>query len=87
MTAINVHEAKTHFSSLIDRAHAGEEIIIAKAGKPWAKLSKIEESLVAPPPRRRPGGWPELAALCDEAMTSPLTGSDLDAWERKFDDL
>lgn len=84
---LNVHQAKTHFSNLIDRAHAGEEIIIAKAGKPWAKLSKIGEPPVEPLAKRRPGGWPELAALCDDAMTSPLTGADLDAWERKFDDL
>jgi prevent-host-death family protein len=34
MITINVHEAKTKFSSLLERAHAGEEIIVAKAGKP-----------------------------------------------------
>ena len=32
---INVHDAKTHFSRLLDDAHAGEEIILAKAGKPY----------------------------------------------------
>jgi prevent-host-death family protein len=36
--SINIHEAKTHFSRLVDRAAAGEEIVIAKAGKPVAKL-------------------------------------------------
>ena len=36
MTTVNVHAAKTHFSSLLDRAAAGEEIVIAKAGKPVA---------------------------------------------------
>jgi prevent-host-death family protein len=35
---VNVHAAKTHFSRLVDQAAAGEEIIIAKAGKPVAKL-------------------------------------------------
>jgi prevent-host-death family protein len=35
---INIHEAKTHFSRLVERAAAGEEIVIAKAGKPMAKL-------------------------------------------------
>jgi prevent-host-death family protein len=35
---VNVHEAKTHFSRLLDRANAGEEIIIAKAGRPVARL-------------------------------------------------
>ena len=37
-TVINVHAAKTHLSQLLERAHAGEEIIIAKAGKPYARL-------------------------------------------------
>lgn len=38
MTSVNMHEAKTHFSKLVARAAAGEEIIIARAGKPLAKL-------------------------------------------------
>jgi prevent-host-death family protein len=43
MQSINVHEAKTHFSKLIQAAMEGEEIIIAKAGKPAAKLVPIRE--------------------------------------------
>lgn len=38
MSIINIHDAKTHFSKLVDAAMHGEEIIIAKAGKPAAKL-------------------------------------------------
>ena len=38
---VNVHEAKTHFSKLLARANAGEEIVIAKAGKPVARLMPI----------------------------------------------
>ena len=38
MLTIDIHEAKTHLSRFVDRAAAGEEIIIAKAGKPLAKL-------------------------------------------------
>lgn len=34
----NIHEAKTHFSKLVERAEAGEEIVIGRAGKPVAKL-------------------------------------------------
>ena len=37
----NVHEAKTRFSELLERAHKGEEVIIAKAGKPYARLVAI----------------------------------------------
>ena len=36
--AVNVHAAKTHFSKLLDRVQKGEEIVIAKAGKPVARL-------------------------------------------------
>jgi prevent-host-death family protein len=39
---INVHEAKTHLSKLLERVAMGEEVIIAKAGKPVAKLVAIQ---------------------------------------------
>jgi prevent-host-death family protein len=38
MRSVNIHDAKTHFSRFIDQAAAGEEIIIARAGKPVARL-------------------------------------------------
>ena len=41
MTTVNLHAAKTHFSRLVDQAAAGEEIIIAKAGKPVARLMPL----------------------------------------------
>ena len=42
MHIVNIHEAKTHLSRLLEAAQRGEEIIIAKAGKPIAKLGPIE---------------------------------------------
>jgi prevent-host-death family protein len=39
--SINMHEAKTHFSRLVERASAGETVIISRAGKPVAKLTGI----------------------------------------------
>jgi len=50
-TKVNVHEAKTHFSKLLRRVMNGERFIIAKAGRPVAVLSPIEE----PPESRIPG--------------------------------
>jgi prevent-host-death family protein len=47
--AINIHDAKTHFSKLIERVAGGEEIVIAKAGKPVARL--IPERPSAPATR------------------------------------
>lgn len=38
MRTVNIHEAKTHLSRLVDEVSAGEEIVIAKAGKPLARL-------------------------------------------------
>jgi len=41
---INVHEAKTHLSRLIEAVEAGEEVVIAKAGKPVAKLTPLRRA-------------------------------------------
>jgi prevent-host-death family protein len=49
---VNLYEAKTHLSALVDRAADGEEIVIAKAGKPRARLLPV----AAAQTRRRPGG-------------------------------
>ncbi len=51
-TQVNIHEAKTHFSRLVERAAAGEEIVIAKAGEPRARLVPLVD---AAPRRRKPG--------------------------------
>ena len=50
---VNIHEAKTHLSRLVERAAAGEEIVIAKAGVPIAKLGPV----VPVRPARKPGIW------------------------------
>ena len=42
MAQVNVHEAKTHLSKLLARVAAGEEIVIARAGKPVARLVPVE---------------------------------------------
>jgi prevent-host-death family protein len=51
MATVNIHEAKTQFSKLVDAAMRGEETLIAKAGKPAARLV----SIVAPKPKRKFG--------------------------------
>ena len=38
MQQFNIYEVKTHLSALVEQAHNGETIIIAKSGKPWAKI-------------------------------------------------
>ncbi|SOY39780.1 type II toxin-antitoxin system Phd/YefM family antitoxin [Cupriavidus taiwanensis] len=46
MHTVNIHDAKTNFSRLVDAASGGEEIIIAKAGKPAARLVPMESTKV-----------------------------------------
>jgi prevent-host-death family protein len=46
MSTINIYKAKTHLSRLVDEAAAGEDIIIARGGKPIARLTRLQ------PPRR-----------------------------------
>jgi prevent-host-death family protein len=43
---VNIHEAKTHFSKLIEAVESGEEVIVARSGKPVVKLVRIEEPQV-----------------------------------------
>lgn len=50
METVNVHEAKTHLSRLLERVAAGEEIVIARNGRPVARLVGIVTA------ERRPGG-------------------------------
>lgn len=75
-TLVNVHEAKTHFSRLLERAHAGEEIVLAKAGKPYARLVPLE----APQVERRPGRLKGKGRL-DESFFDPLPEDELRRWE------
>lgn len=50
---VNIHEAKTQLSRLVERVERGEEIVIARAGKPVARLVAYRE----PRASRVPGGW------------------------------
>jgi prevent-host-death family protein len=52
MTLVNLYDAKARLSELVQRAGAGEEIVIAKNGRPVARLVPIQSE-----PRRAPGGW------------------------------
>ena len=73
----NIHEAKTHLSKLVEEAAVGREIIIAKSGKPKAKLVPFADE-----PKREPGRYKadiQLSAGFDD----PLSEDELRAWEGK----
>ena len=57
MKQVNLYEAKTQLSALVDAAAGGEEIIIAKNGKPCARLMPLAPSPDAGPRRREFGQW------------------------------
>lgn len=82
---INVHDAKTNFSKLLERAHAGEEIILAKAGVPYAKLVPYEAPKLEP---RKPGRFRHLlGTIPDSVWFDPLPDEELDLWEGKNKDF
>jgi prevent-host-death family protein len=71
----NVHEAKTQLSRLLERAHGGEEIILAKAGTPYAKLVPLDEGR-----DRIPGQLRGRIVLSDDFF-EPLPEDELGACE------
>lgn len=73
----NVHEAKTNLSKLLERMADGEEIIIARAGVPVARLVPI----VAPAAERPLGSERGMVAVADD-FDAPLPPDLLDAFER-----
>ena len=75
MVEVNVHEAKTQLSKLIRRVAAGESIVIARAGKPVAKLVPIE-----PAPKRVFGLDRDLFVVPDD-FDDPLPGDVLAEFE------
>ena len=75
MTQINIHEAKTQLSRLVERASRGEEIVIAKSGKPVAKLVPFDRDMSP----RRPGSMRGLIKVPDD-FDAPLPGEVLTAF-------
>ncbi len=60
---VNMHEAKTHLSRLVERVEGGEQIVISRAGKPAAKLVPVAQ---AKPGKRELGGWEGMKMPSDE---------------------
>jgi prevent-host-death family protein len=76
MRTINIHAAKTQLSRLVDAAAAGEEIIIAKSGKPVARLGPLSE-----PRRKRTLGVLAGSLRVPEDYDADLPDEVLDAFE------
>lgn len=76
MTTFNVYEARTHLSALLKRVAAGEEIVIARAGEPVARLVPAGASQRI----RRPGRWRGQITV-PEDFDAPLGPDELALWE------
>jgi prevent-host-death family protein len=68
MKPVNVHEAKTHLSKLLERVERGEEIVIARSGRPIAKLVPF----VDPTATRRPFGLFKGQVRMSDDFDDPL---------------
>jgi prevent-host-death family protein len=73
---VNIHEAKTQLSKIIARACRGEEVVIAKAGRPLVRLTPIERQ-----PSGRRFGALQGKATVDDRFFEPLPEDELRGWE------
>lgn len=75
MDQVNVQDAKTHLSRLLARVEAGESIVLARSGRPVARLEPIDD------PGARSLGF--LDVTTTEAFFEPLPSEELAAWEQR----
>jgi prevent-host-death family protein len=76
MKRVTIHQAKTNLSRLIEKAAAGEEIVIARGAEPVARLVPLTDSKG----RRRPGSLKGKLRVGPEFF-EPLPASELDVWQ------
>ena len=78
---VNIYEAKTRLSELVDQAHAGETVIIAKAGTPMAKLVPLD----ALPRQRIQFGLLKGQFVESADFDAPLSDEEMALWEGRND--
>ena len=86
MPVVNVHEAKTNLSRLIEQALRGEEVVIARNGVPAVKLVQVEAQ-AEKMPKRQPGFWTGQIREIDSDWWKPDDGlADLFEGSESFED-
>lgn len=76
MQTVNIHEAKTHLSRLLEQVAGGEEIVIAKAGKAVARLVPLDAA-----PKKRQLGLLKGKLMVPDDFGAPLTDEELALFE------
>jgi prevent-host-death family protein len=75
MPVVNVHQAKTHLSRLLVQVESGEEVVIARNGKPVARIVRVEKQ------GKRQFGSMKGRIKLDDSFFDPLPEEELAAWE------
>lgn len=77
---VNMHEAKSNLSKLVEEAEAGEEVILARAGQPAVRLVPVRRR-----GRRKLGAWKGKVVMADD-FDAPLPDAVLAAWEGRSEE-
>ena len=77
MIKVNIHEAKTHFSQLLNRVGSGEDVVIAKAGKPIARIVPINKEV-----KKRKAGSAKGCVIIEDSFFEPLSDKILSEFEQ-----
>ena len=77
MIKVNIHEAKTHFSQLLNRVGSGEDVVIAKAGKPIARIVPIKKEV-----KKRKTGSAKGRVIIEDSFFEPLSDKILSEFEQ-----
>ena len=81
MVTVNVHEAMTNLSRLLAQVEAGEDVVIARNGKPVARLVEYQ-----PKGKRQFGAWNDRISI-DDSFFDPLPEEELALWEGRGGDV
>ena len=87
MSTVNIGEARARLSSLVAQAERGEEVVIARRGKPAVRLVACASSATGKPKgRRQPGALKGRFRIPDSALFDPLPEEELKRWEGRSED-
>ena len=77
MIKVNIHEAKTHFSQLLNRVGSGEDVVIVKAGKSIARIVPIKKEV-----KKRQTGSAKGRVIIEDSFFEPLSDKILSEFEQ-----